>query len=292
MNKKPYKYILISTLCFLTVLSTGCTAPFSSDKGQETTDTISTAAEETVETAETTAEENVNDTTTSDSSTATSDICGKYAYTFTEEIGGQDVTAEYGYIFNEDNTGLAFAQDYVMFTWDDKQIHINGESKDYEIKDGVLTFTGADDKQEYTKKDETDPVLNGDFSEYAGFYKPTDTSNKEYGDGDKIVDLEIHEDGSITGCYPVSGNTLIKQVAPAFVMKESYGAYTCLFADKDSIEDFNQGKYLEYTIYPASSVPENLRKESGAADKVHISLRKIDGEVYTPNFFFEGKEVQ
>ncbi len=299
MTRKPYKTLLACTLCSITVLATGCTTPFSSDDGQESTEAITTAPDTTTNadnssTEQATAEQTTTDaaatTETSTTETASSDICGKYAYTNTEEIGGSEVTSEYGYIFNEDHTGLAFAQDFVMFTWDDKQIHINDQTHDYEIKGDVLTLKDDEFKQEYTKKNETDPVLNGDFSEYVGFYKPTDKSNKDYGNGGKIVDVEIHEDGSITGGHPVDGNSLIKQVKPTFILKESFGGYTCIFADKDSIEDFNQGKYLEYTLYPETSVPENLSKESNASNKAHIRLWQMGDKVYSPNFYFEGKE--
>ncbi|MCR5195456.1 MAG: hypothetical protein K6D38_04005 [Pseudobutyrivibrio sp.] len=290
MKRKPYSSLLAISLCFVTTMFTGCTAPLSPDDVQENVEAVTTAQDTTTDT---TAAESETDTTSTENDDATSsDVCGKYVYTYTDEIGDNEVSAEYGYIFNEDHTGLAIVQDYLMFTWDDKQIHMNGKSLDYEIKGDVLTFKGSDDGQEYTKKKETDPVLNGDFSEYAGFYKPTDKSNSDFGNGDKIVDVEIHEDGSITGGHPVDGNTLIKQVAPSFILEEPSGGYTCLFTDKDSVEDFNQGKYLSYTIYPADSVPEYLSKESNNAKETHISLRQIDDDVYTPNFYFEGKEVQ
>ena len=56
---------------------------------------------------------------------------GTYSSSFTEEIGGEDVTVTYSYTFNADGTGVADIQDTVPMTWDDTKITINGESMEY-----------------------------------------------------------------------------------------------------------------------------------------------------------------
>ncbi len=54
----------------------------------------------------------------SEESNAVSSHEGKYSATFTDEIGGDEITYEISYTLNADGTGVYDGQDTVDFTWD------------------------------------------------------------------------------------------------------------------------------------------------------------------------------
>ncbi|MBO4458501.1 MAG: hypothetical protein J5802_12345 [Butyrivibrio sp.] len=76
----------------------------------------------------------------SDSSAATKPS-GTYSRTYTEEIGGDNITSNYSYTFNDDGTGSAEIQDTVPMTWDDSKITINGESYEYKYNADTNTVS-------------------------------------------------------------------------------------------------------------------------------------------------------
>ena len=79
---------------------------------------------------------------------------GTYSRSFTEEIGGEDVTVTYSYTFKEDGTGTADIQDVVPMTWDDTKITVGDVSFEYKYnaETDTISVKGDSGWEEFLQK--------------------------------------------------------------------------------------------------------------------------------------------
>ena len=79
---------------------------------------------------------------------------GTYSNSYTEEIGGEDVTVTYSFTFKDDGTGVADMQDTVPMTWDDTKITVGDMSFEYKYNADTDTVSIKGDAgwDDYTQK--------------------------------------------------------------------------------------------------------------------------------------------
>lgn len=123
------------------------------------------------------------------------------------------------------------------------------------------------------KAENIDAVLNGDFSEFAGSYKATESANDGCGGGKPLADLELHEDGSVSGGGPWYLSEPYPLQKPKSITKNDDGSYLCVITDEsDVIEN-------RYYIYPEGIVEERVSDEEYLIDTVYIRFIQVNGGV-------------
>lgn len=141
------------------------------------------------------------------------------------------------------------------------------------LNDGTRQFVDECTYKEEEHVENIDEVLNGDFSEYAGTYKATENDNNNYGGGQPLSDLELHEDGSVSGGGSWYSPEPYPSLKPKSITKNDDGSYLCVITDEnDDIEN-------RYYIYPEGVVEDRVADEKYLADSVYIRYIQIDGGV-------------
>ena len=124
-----------------------------------------------------------------------------------------------------------------------------------------------------TSAEDTNNVLNGDFSEFAGTYKATDNSNNLYGGGLPLRDLELHADGAISGGGTSDNYDMYPNTKPKSITKNEDGSYLCVLTDaSDGVEN-------KYYIYPEGTAQEDVSDQDYLVENVYIRCIQIDGGV-------------
>ncbi|MBR6404486.1 MAG: hypothetical protein IKS48_13995 [Eubacterium sp.] len=100
----------------------------------------------------------------------------------------------------------------------------------------------TEDTEETEETEEAEPE-KVDFSQYVGSYKATDGTNDAFGGGDTLDDLEIHEDGSITGGQDDNSESYIPDRPADSITQGEDG--TIVFS-----YDVGEERTLEFTVYP------------------------------------------
>ncbi len=285
--------MLACTLCFFIAVTTGC-----GNKTTDDTDNSSVNTEQSV--AETTQAEPQMEATEPQVAEADSIINSKYAKEITDEIDGQTLTFEASYTFLEGNTGIYcrnFASDEIhAFSWDDSKIYFcDNTSYNYTIEGDVLKIDGGAGISEFPKKVETDPILNGDFSAFAGTYQATAYAD-EYSGGEGIVDLELSADGRVSGGYERAYyySETIPNITPMCVEKLTDGSYFCILAvfpnDDDDYHEDDSAEldgWVEfgYHIYPKDVATQFSNEPDYSSDYAYVELFQCDGGVGLTRFY-------
>ncbi len=118
-----------------------------------------------------------------------------------------------------------------------------------------------------------DELLRGDFSRYAGTYIARESDNDAYGGGEKLADLKLHADGTVSGGRPsYCVDDPYPANKPISVAKNEDGSYLCVLADNDGVED-------KYYIYPKGVADDYIGDDTFLLDTVYIRYMRIDGGV-------------
>lgn len=142
-----------------------------------------------------------------------------------------------------------------------------------QLNDGTRQFVDECTYREEEKAEIIDAVLNGDFSEFAGSYKATERCNDMYGGGQPLANLELHEDGSVSGGGSWYSPEPYASLKPKSITKNDDGSYLCVITDEgDVIEN-------KYYIYPEGIVEERVSDEKYLVDAVYIRIIQVDGGV-------------
>lgn len=278
MKKKTT--FLVPVLVLSLALITGCGNEGNNSSANESS-SIESASVASVEAGSSDSNATSTDASTSASSDdATFEIpSGTYTMIFTEEIEGEEVSAEYSYTFFDDYTGIYVGQDILDFTWDEMNIIFEASTYTYEVLDDELIVDENGYEQNFSKRESDDPILNGDFSQFAASYVPTDSSSDGYGGGEPLETLTLEKDGSITGGGPTYNSEWFPHSAPRLVVKNNNGTYTCIYSENET-----------YTIYPegvAQVFYSENSKYSYLVDTVYINFFVFDGGVLDVTYYLE-----
>ncbi|MBR4671324.1 MAG: hypothetical protein IKO84_12075 [Butyrivibrio sp.] len=198
---------------------------------------------------------------------------GMYTHTITEQIQDMIVTYDYFYSFHPNGTGMAFIKDdFFPITWDDKTVTVDGETYAYTLTGDHLRVEENYGGAEYDKKPGDDYVLMGDFSELAGTFKPTESTDKAYGAGKPLPNLEIGMIGEISGGLALDQS--FPYGKPQSVTKNEDGSYRVVV---DYVDDLNQ---CYYDIYPKGVLAERDAAQADTfKDTVYVRVVLIDGGI-------------
>ena len=120
-------------------------------------------------------------------------------------------------------------------------------------------------------------LKEGDFSIFAGSYMATSEANNAYGGGQKLNDLILSNDGSLSGGGSYYSENFYPSSKPVSVTKNEDGSYLCNITDKSY-----------FIIYPVGVI-ENREyvKENQAylKDTVYINCVVIDGGVLDVTYY-------
>ncbi len=292
MKNVTRKSVLACTLCLFMALSTACTKDKTTDQDNTSNNEANNA---TVDSEQATGPQ--PETTEPEVAQADSIVNSKYTKEITDEIDGENITFEASYTFLEGNNGIYCRnfdyQEIHGFTWDDSKIYFSDNtSYSYTIEGDVLKLGDDADAKEFTKKVESDPIFNGDFSEFAGTYKAIVYGNSGYGDSEDIADVEVKADGSISGGYLKAYNDSddFPDISPICVEKMNDGSYYCILSifpnDDIDEEDFDFDGWIEfgYHIYPKEANSEFSDDPSYSSNNTYLELYQCDGGVYNPKF--------
>lgn len=95
-------------------------------------------------------------------------------------------------------------------------------------------------------------MKQGDYSYFAGTYRPCDIFHDWYGGGEKVADLVLMNNGMLKDGGMYFQEQPYPQVAPIEVTKQEDGSYLCQLTDE------NVSPQESYTIYPEGVVGELL----------------------------------
>lgn len=128
-------------------------------------------------------------------------------------------------------------------------------------------------------KEPTDGVLYGDFSEYAGTYKATEWSNDGYGGGQRLDDLQLSDEGIVTGGGAYYSPEPYPCKAPISVELEDDGSYKCIVNEEE--------KYSGdiFYIYPEGVVEDRFKDDEILVNAVYIRYIHLDGGVSDKVFY-------
>lgn len=156
-------------------------------------------------------------------------------------------------------------------------------SEEQEVIAILSSFRVADDGTSAAEEDggasEEDSLLaalqSGDFSYFAGTYKPCAIYNDWYGGGEDIADLVLQEDGVIVGGGTSWNPNRYPETEPIMVKKNEDGSYLC----QVSYSNNNAQKY--FLIYPEGVIGENpyIYNDPMLTKTVYIQYMTIDGGV-------------
>lgn len=123
-----------------------------------------------------------------------------------------------------------------------------------------------DENQLYTA------LQQGDFSYFAGTYKPCGIYHEMYGGGEELPNLILQENGTITGGLVYGA---FPETPPTAVTKNEDGSYKCQVRYSD---DKSQDYFL---IYPKGSIGENpyVYNDPLLTDTDYIQYKSLDGGV-------------
>ena len=142
-------------------------------------------------------------------------------------------------------------------------------------------------------------LLNGDFSDFAGTYKPLDVFHDWYGGGGKIGDLHVDSKGILSGCETYYYERPFPQISPIDVTKNEDGSYHCTITESEYIYDEGiqsnvpVNNICSFDIYPEGVVGENTYGADADFLKgvVYIVYTEIDGGVFDILCYKEDEET-
>lgn len=115
-------------------------------------------------------------------------------------------------------------------------------------------------------------LREGDFSHFAGTYKPCPIYDNMYGGGEPLPNLTLQNNGIITGGQVYSS---YPETEPTEVTKNEDGAYRCQVRyNSDSDQDY-------FLIYPEGTIGENPYSDNDPflTENVYIQYKSFDGGV-------------
>lgn len=117
-------------------------------------------------------------------------------------------------------------------------------------------------------------VVSGDFSFFAGTYTPYQDKFAGYGGGQKLPDLTLSSDGTLSG-KPVAYGSAIS-IKPSSVTKNSDGSYTCLKSGSLSPNGTFALGSEGYVLYPVGVAEPTYNLPT---DVVRLKYVVVDGGV-------------
>ena len=130
-----------------------------------------------------------------------------------------------------------------------------------------------------------DELLRGDFSRYSGTYIARESDNDAYGGGEKLADLKLHADGTVSGGRPsYCVDDPYPANKPISVAKNEDGSYLCVLADNDGVEKNSDLKHSYDTQEQSTpifriSYPDGWTVEQNytAGDQENMTLSNDSG---------------
>lgn len=122
-------------------------------------------------------------------------------------------------------------------------------------------------------------LLRGDFSEFAGSYRATSEDYDGYGGGHKLNNLQLNEDGSITGGGSYYSEVFYPSSKPISVTKNEDGSYLCKLTENS-----------HFLIYPIGAIEDNQyvrEHQKYLKDIVYINCFVFDGGVLDVTYYLD-----
>lgn len=150
------------------------------------------------------------------------------------------------------------------------------EEEEEEVIDILASFRVVDEEASAMEENAVYEALQrGDFSHFAGTYKPCDVYNDWYGGGQDISNLILQENGIITGGGSWFHENPYPETKPMSVTKREDGSYLCQVT---YVDDYMQEYFL---IYPQGVIGENPYGDNDPllTENVYIQYMVYDGSV-------------
>ena len=154
-----------------------------------------------------------------------------------------------------------------------KEQEIVGILSSFRVSDS--TSNAAAEKESPEGDPSCTALQNGDFSEFAGTYRPCSIYVDAYGGGGELLDLILYEDGRTADGGPSFDPSPYPQTRPVSVTKKEDGSYLC------QVEYLNEDLQSYFLIYP-TGMPEGdpcLKDNPSLAGTPCIRYVVLDGGV-------------
>lgn len=110
----------------------------------------------------------------------------------------------------------------------------------------------------YSEELTYEALLSGDFSYFAGTYKASDDSNRAYGSGEDLFNLQLDDDGIVTGGGSHYLPDYYSKSKPISVTEQEDGSYWCQVTyDTETAKEYSMILQEYFIIYPNGIPKEN-----------------------------------